>query len=88
MDEVKGVEFDRVFVVPNGMTQNEKYIAFTRALSNLTIVIDERLDPPKAAGKEKKPDSEGAKPKTGRKHNKDGSIHYGIVVKKKHKKKQ
>lgn len=44
VDEVKGVEFDTVFVVPNGMTKNEKYIAFTRALSDLTIVYDEDLD--------------------------------------------
>ena len=45
VDEVKGVEFDTVFVVPNGMTKNEKYIAYTRALSDLTIVYDEDLDP-------------------------------------------
>lgn len=44
VDEVKGVEFDRVFVVPNGMTKNEKYIAYTRALSDLTIVYDDELD--------------------------------------------
>lgn len=45
VDEVKGVEFDRVFVVPNSMTENERYIAFTRALSELTVVYDETLDP-------------------------------------------
>ena len=44
VDEVKGIEFDRVFVVPNGMSQNEKYIAFTRALSDLTVVEDDELD--------------------------------------------
>lgn len=44
VDEVKGIEFDRVFVVPNGMTKNEKYIAFTRALSDLTVVEDDELD--------------------------------------------
>ena len=44
VDEVKGVEFDRVFVVPNTMTKNEKYIAYTRALSDLTIVLDDSLD--------------------------------------------
>ena len=43
VDEVKGVEFDRVFVVSDGMDKNEKYIAYTRALSNLTIVKDEVL---------------------------------------------
>lgn len=45
VDEVKGVEFDSVFVVPNGMTRNEKYIAFTRALSELTVVIDNAIPP-------------------------------------------
>lgn len=44
VDEVKGVEFDRVFVVPNTMTKNEKYIAYTRALSDLTIVLDDSID--------------------------------------------
>lgn len=47
VDEVKGVEFDRVFVVSNGMTKNERYIAYTRALSNLIVVLDETLDPKK-----------------------------------------
>lgn len=40
VDEVKGIEFDQVFVIPDQMTQNEKYIAYTRALSELIIVID------------------------------------------------
>lgn len=44
VDEVKGVEFDRVFVVPNGMKKNEKYIAYTRALSDLIVVYDSKLD--------------------------------------------
>lgn len=43
VDEVKGVEFDNVFVVPNGMNKNEKYIAFTRALSSLTLVVDRTI---------------------------------------------
>ena len=41
VDEVKGIEFDKVFVVGNKMTQNEKYIAYTRALSELILVIDD-----------------------------------------------
>lgn len=44
VDEVKGVEFDKVFVVVSGMSNNEKYIASTRALSELTIVVDEELE--------------------------------------------
>ena len=43
VDEVKGIEFDKVFVVSNKMTKNEKYIAYTRALSELVIVVDESI---------------------------------------------
>ena len=38
VDEVKGIEFDRVYVVDSDMDNNEKYIAYTRALDYLTIV--------------------------------------------------
>ena len=41
VDEVKGIEFDKVFVFVNKMSKSEKYIAYTRALSELIIVIDE-----------------------------------------------
>lgn len=40
VDEVKGIEFDTVFVDSAKMTRNEKYIAYTRALSKLVIVVD------------------------------------------------
>ena len=43
VDEVKGIEFDKVFVIPNRMSANEKYIAYTRALSELVIVVDENI---------------------------------------------
>lgn len=38
VDEIKGIEFDRVYVVDEDMERNERYIAFTRALDKLTIV--------------------------------------------------
>ena len=41
VDEVKGIEFDRVYVFPVQMGRNEKYIAYTRALSELIIVVNE-----------------------------------------------
>ena len=44
VDEVKGIEFEKVFVIPNGLSNNEKYIAYTRALSELIIVFDEELE--------------------------------------------
>lgn len=53
VDEVKGIEFDRVFVVANGMTKNEKYIAYTRALSELILVVDETIKFPAPAKKTK-----------------------------------
>lgn len=43
VDEVKGIEFDKVFVVSNNMGRNEKYIAFTRAFSELVVVVDESV---------------------------------------------
>ena len=43
-DEVKGVECNRVFAMPNSMSENERYIAFARALSHLTLVFDYALD--------------------------------------------
>lgn len=54
VDEVKGIEFDKVFVVGNQMKQNEKYIAYTRALSELIIVVDNELKEIKSSKKEKK----------------------------------
>lgn len=42
VDEVKGIEFDRVFVSFSQMSENERYIAYTRALSQLVLVADER----------------------------------------------
>lgn len=41
VDEVKGIEFDKVYVIPSKMTRNEKYIAYTRALTELILVIEE-----------------------------------------------
>ena len=35
---VKGIEFDIVYVLDDKLTKNEKYIAYTRALSELVIV--------------------------------------------------
>jgi DNA helicase IV len=40
VEEAKGLEFDIVFVIQKNMSRNEKYISFTRALSQL-FVIDE-----------------------------------------------
>ncbi len=37
--EVKGMEFDSVYVEPDDMSNNEKYIALTRALIKLVILI-------------------------------------------------
>lgn len=36
--QAKGLEFETVYVHPEGMTDNEKYVAFTRALVNLIVV--------------------------------------------------
>ena len=36
--EAKGLEFSKVAVFDSGMTDNEKYVAYTRALSKLVVV--------------------------------------------------
>lgn len=41
VDEVKGIEFDKVYVVSKDMGRNEKYIAYTRALNELILVVDD-----------------------------------------------
>ncbi len=38
IEQVKGIEFDSAIVFDNNMTENEKYIAYTRALNDLYIV--------------------------------------------------
>ena len=38
VSEVKGMEFETVFVVPNGMSDNEQYVAYTRALNRLFLL--------------------------------------------------
>ena len=38
IQETKGVEYNTVIVYDNGLNNNEKYIAYTRALSDLYIV--------------------------------------------------
>ena len=35
---VKGLEFKEVFVLTRGMTNNEKYISYTRALAKLNVI--------------------------------------------------
>ena len=35
---VKGLEFEKVYVLPDGMTKNEKYLSCSRALDTLTII--------------------------------------------------
>ncbi len=43
VDEVKGIEFDKIYVIPEGMGENEKYIAYTRALTELILVINSSI---------------------------------------------
>ena len=38
--ESKGLEFSAVAVYTEGMTENEKYIAYTRALRELALIGD------------------------------------------------
>ncbi|WP_353507449.1 ATP-binding domain-containing protein [Faecalibaculum rodentium] len=38
VEEAKGLEFYSVLVFPEGMSNNELYVAFTRALHELTVI--------------------------------------------------
>lgn len=38
VEEAKGLEFYSVVVLPQGMSENEQYVAFTRALHELTVI--------------------------------------------------
>ena len=38
VSEIKGMEFETVFVIPNGMTDNELYVSYTRALNKLFML--------------------------------------------------
>ena len=51
--DCKGLEFDTVYVFDYGMNDNEKYVAYTRALDNL-IVISDNLDELKRLEEEEK----------------------------------
>lgn len=39
--DCKGLEFDTVYVLDYGMTDNEKYVAYTRALDTLVVIPDD-----------------------------------------------
>lgn len=44
VERAKGLEFDTVYVIPDGMSRNEKYIAFTRSLNDLFIISDVNIE--------------------------------------------
>lgn len=35
---VKGLEFEKVYVLPNGMSENELYLSYSRALNHLVVI--------------------------------------------------
>ncbi|MGN0611072.1 MAG: hypothetical protein ACI4JI_04745 [Ruminiclostridium sp.] len=39
--DCKGLEFDKVYVLNHGMTDNEKYVAYTRAMDYLVVITDD-----------------------------------------------
>ena len=41
VDDSKGLEFDTVYVLDYGMSDNEKYVAYTRALDTLIVISDD-----------------------------------------------
>lgn len=43
VSECKGLEFDTVYVFSSELSENEKYVAYTRALDRLSVITDENL---------------------------------------------
>lgn len=56
--QAKGMEFEKVFVVCDGMSENERYVAMTRALNNLVILEEESEDGNASAGQENSEDAD------------------------------
>ena len=38
VSEVKGMEYETVFVIPDGMSDNELYVSYSRALNKLFLL--------------------------------------------------
>ena len=38
IQDAKGLEFETVYVIDEGMSDNEKYVAYTRALNRLIVI--------------------------------------------------
>jgi len=90
IDQAKGLEFETVIVLSGRMTENEKYIAYTRALNELYI-YDQVVDTPdtpkdkepavKKPGSEKKPEKPAReKWKSGNKEKKTEDKKKKIIV--------
>ena len=37
VEDAKGLEFDKVYVLERNMSKNERYISYTRALQDLAV---------------------------------------------------
>lgn len=59
--DCKGLEFDTVYVLDYDMTDNEKYVAYTRALDNLIIIPDDLQEIKRLEEEEKQRKAEEAK---------------------------
>lgn len=68
VSDCKGLEFDTVYVLDYGMSENEKYVAYTRALDNLIVIHDDLTIVSSMKGAKTTGQSE-----TPSKHNMDGN---------------
>ena len=90
IDQAKGLEFETAIVLSGRMTENEKYIAYTRALNNLYL-FDQEVTIPESPKKERKTkkvtqsDKKTAKPvrEKWKKDNKKKEPEYNIIPHKK-----
>ena len=82
VDEVKGIEFDKAYVVSNKMSRNEKYIAYTRALSELVLVVDDQVADYDDGSSQEVADKKANAPAPAQKKNKKGVLNYKAAQKK------
>ena len=79
VDEVKGIEFDKAYVVGNKMSRNEKYIAYTRALSELILVVDDKVADYDDGSSQEEPVKKSKTPASVKKRkNKKGVLNYKV----------
>ena len=79
VSDCKGLEFDSVYVLDYEMTENEKYVAYTRALDTLVVISDDLKARKKAEEAEKRRKEEQLRRNEEQEHNKKKVLYTKLV---------